>query len=95
MKEANIFFAGKVVSRTVLFADGSKKTLGVMQPGVYEFSTGDKEVMEILSGDLDVALPGVVGWKLIKGGESFAVPANSKFTMQVKTLADYCCSFVK
>ena len=95
VKEANVYFDGKVVSRTVLFADGSKKTLGTMQPGVYEFSTGDKEVMEILSGDLDVALPGVVGWQAIKGGESFEVPANSKFTMQVKTLADYCCSFVK
>ena len=38
VKEANVYFDGKVVSRTVLFADGSKKTLGIMQPGVYEFS---------------------------------------------------------
>ena len=50
------------------------------------FSTGDNEVMEILSGDLDVALRGVAGWKAIKGGESFQVPDNSKFTMQVKSL---------
>jgi len=95
VKKANVYFAGKVVSRTVLFADGSKKTLGIMQPGEYEFSTGDKEIMEILSGDLDVALPGNAGWKAIKSGESFEVPANSKFTMKVKTLTDYCCSFVK
>jgi hypothetical protein len=39
VKEANVFFDGKVVSRTVLFGDGSKKTLGLMQPGVYGFST--------------------------------------------------------
>ena len=95
VKKANVYFAGKFVSRTVLFADGSKKTLGVMQPGEYEFSTGDKEIMEILSGDLDVALPGSTGWQAVKGGESFEVPANSKFTMKVKTLTDYCCSFVK
>lgn len=95
VKKANVYFDGKVVSRTVLFADGSKKTLGLMQPGEYEFSTGDKEIMEILSGDLDVALPASADWQAVKGGESFEVPANSKFTMKVKTLTDYCCSFVK
>src|SRR6185295_7689802 len=95
VKEANVYFDGKVVSRTVLFADGSKKTLGSMQPGEYEFNTGDKEIMEILSGELTVALRDNTPWRTIKGGESFEVPANSKFTMQVKTLTDYCCSFVK
>jgi uncharacterized protein YaiE (UPF0345 family) len=95
VKKANVYFAGKVVSRTVVFADGSKKTLGIMQPGEYEFSTGDKEIMEILSGELDVSLPGAAGLKVIKSGESFEVPANAKFTMKVKSLTDYCCSFVK
>lgn len=95
VKKANVYFDGKVVSRTVLFPDGSKKTLGFMQPGEYEFSTGDKEIMEILSGELDVMLPGAKAWKTVRGGESFDVPANSKFTMKVKTMSDYCCSFVK
>jgi hypothetical protein len=94
IKKANVYFDGKVVSRTVVFADGSKKTLGIMQPGEYEFSTGDKELMEIISGELDVALPGARGVKAIKAGESFEVPANSKFRMTVKTLTDYCCSFI-
>ena len=95
VKEANVYFDGKVVSRSVLFADGSKKTLGIMQPGEYEFGTGDKEIMEILSGDLDVSLPGAESWRPVKGGESFEVPANAKFRMNVKALTDYCCSFVK
>jgi uncharacterized protein YaiE (UPF0345 family) len=95
VKKANVYFDGKVVSRTVVFADGSKKTLGIMQPGEYEFSTGDKEIMEILSGELDVSLPGAAGLKAIKSGESFEVPAKAKFTMKVKSLTDYCCSFVK
>lgn len=94
IKKANVYFDGKVVSRTVVFADGSKKTLGIMQPGEYEFSTGDKELMEIMSGELDVALPGATGVRSIKAGESFEVPANSKFRMTVKTLTDYCCSFI-
>lgn len=94
IKKANVYFDGKVVSRTVVFADGSKKTLGIMQPGEYEFSTGDKELMEIISGELDVALSGVASARPVKAGESFEVPANSKFRMMVKTLTDYCCSFI-
>jgi len=95
IKKANIYFDGQVVSRSVLFPDGAKKTLGIMQPGEYEFGTADKEIMEILSGELDVSLPGVEGWRPVKGGESFEVPANAKFRMKVKTLTDCCCSFVK
>lgn len=95
VKKANVYFDGKVTSRSVIFPDGTKKTLGIMQPGEYEFSTGDAEIMEIMSGELEVSLPGVKGWKAVKGGESFEVPANSKFIMKVKKLSDYCCSFVK
>ncbi len=94
-KEANIYFEGKVTSRTIIFPDGSKKTLGVMLPGEYEFNTADKEIMEIISGELDVLLPGETNWKPISGGQEFAVSANSKFTMKVKKISDYCCSFVK
>jgi len=95
VKKANIYFNGGVTSRTILFEDGSKKTLGIMLPGEYEFNTGAAELMEIFSGDLDVQLPGGNGWKAIKGGESFQAEANSKFTMKVKTVTDYCCSFLK
>ena len=31
-KEANIYFDGKVTSRTVEFNDGTRKTLGIMLP---------------------------------------------------------------
>lgn len=95
VKKANIYFQGGVTSRTVIFDDGSKKTLGIMQPGEYEFNTSDAEIMEILAGELDVLLPGEGAWRPVKGGESFNVPANSKFSLKVKTLSDYCCSFVK
>ncbi len=95
VKKANVYFDGKVTSRTVLFPDGSKKTLGVMLPGEYSFNTGDKEVMEILSGELSVQLPGSATWRKVKGGEQFEVPAQSKFNLKVTALTDYCCSFIK
>jgi uncharacterized protein YaiE (UPF0345 family) len=94
VREANIYFNGAVASYTVQFADGSKKTLGVMQPGEYTFNTGAAELMEILSGELDLQLAGETGWRRIVGGQSFEVPANSSFTMKVQTASDYCCSFL-
>ncbi|MBW2552703.1 MAG: pyrimidine/purine nucleoside phosphorylase [Deltaproteobacteria bacterium] len=95
VKKANIYFDGKVTSRTILFSDGSKKTLGIMLPGEYEFSTADKELMELLAGDLEVLLPGAERWKTVKEGESFEVPAQSKFSLRVKSITDYCCSYIK
>ncbi len=94
VREANVFFNGGVVSRTVIFPDGTKKTLGIMQPGEYTFNTGAAEIMEILSGELDLKFPGSDLWDRIGGGESFNVPANSAFTMRVLSLTDYCCSFL-
>ena len=95
IKKANVYFDGKVTSRTVIFADGSSKTLGIMLPGDYEFNTADKELMEIMAGELEVLLPNADGWQTIKGGEAFEVAANAKFSLKVTAVIDYCCSFIK
>lgn len=95
VKKANVYFDGKVVSRTVKFDDGSVKTLGFMMPGDYDFNTAEAEVMEILEGQLSVLLPGSKNWITVKGGESFDVPANSNFQLKIHQATDYCCSFVE
>ncbi|MBV1875007.1 MAG: pyrimidine/purine nucleoside phosphorylase [Cycloclasticus sp.] len=95
VKKANVYFDGKVVSRTVKFDDGSAKTLGFMMPGDYDFNTAEAEVMEILEGQLEVLLPGSKNWITVKGGESFDVPANSNFQLKIHQATDYCCSFVE
>lgn len=94
VREANVYFDGAVTSRKVVFADGSYKTLGIMMPGDYEFGTEAAEIMEFLAGEVEVLLPGETEWQTIKGGESFEVPANSKFGIKVKTIADYCCTYI-
>ena len=95
VKKANVYFGGNVSSRTIRFADGSLKTLGFMLPGEYTFNTADKELMEIIDGDLDVLLPGNDQWQKVTGGESFDVPSNSAFTVKINAPTDYCCSFIK
>ena len=94
VKKANIYFEGKVTSRTVIFPDGSKKTLGVMLPGEYTFNTQAPERMEIQAGRLDLQLKGESSWRKIAGGEAFDVPGDSSFTMKVSEVSDYICSFL-
>ncbi|MBD3806635.1 pyrimidine/purine nucleoside phosphorylase [Sulfuricurvum sp.] len=94
-KKANIYFDGRVTSRTIRFDDGTIKTLGIMMPGEYTFNTSDKEIMEIMSGEMEVQLPSSEEWITIKGPQSFEVAANSTFHLKVKSVSDYCCHFVQ
>lgn len=94
VKEANVYFDGGVTSRTIIFPDDSRKTLGIMLPGEYAFNTGSAELMEIIAGELTVLLPGSSDWVAVKGGEAFEVPENASFKLKVTALTDYCCSFL-
>ena len=94
VKAANIYYDGKVTSRTVNLSDGSTQSLGIMLPGEYTFGTNEAEIMEMLSGELDIKLPGEE-WKTLNTPETFNVPANSSFDLKIKTVTDYCCSYIK
>lgn len=94
IKAANVYFDGKVTSRTVLFPDGTRKTLGIMLPGDYEFGTAAAEIMDIQSGTLDLLLPGATEWIRVEGPTSFAVPGRSKFGLKVHSVVDYICSYI-
>jgi len=93
VKNANIYYDGKVTSRTVNLSDGTTQSLGIMLPGEYTFGTNEAEIMEMLSGELDVKLPGEE-WKTLNTPESFNVGANASFDLKIKTVTDYCCSYI-
>lgn len=93
-REANIYFDGKVTSRKVTFADGSFKTLGIMMPGNYTFGTEQAELMEIMAGSLQYRLKDASDWVNIVAGQSFNVPANAAFDIEISELVDYCCSYL-
>ncbi len=94
-RQANIYFDGGVTSRTIQFANGETKTLGIMLPGEYHFDTKKKEVMEIQSGEVDVLLPDTDEWQHFSAGQSFTVPGNASFKIKASSITDYCCSFVE
>lgn len=93
--KANIYFDGKVVSHTVHFEDGSRKTLGLIYPGSYHFGTGAPELMEIVSGECSVVLDGSSETHEVEAGGDFKVPGESGFTITVESdICEYICSFL-
>ena len=92
-KLANIYFEGKVISRNIYLKDGSKKTLGIMVVGEYEFNTVTRELMEIISGKVKLKLKDDIEWKLITNGMEFNIPKNSSFKLEVLELVNYICSY--
>lgn len=94
VKAANIYFDGKITSRTIKFSNGARKTLGIMMPGEYEFNTSEQERMEILAGSVEIQLAGQAGWQIVTAGSSFEVDGNSSFKIKVESVTDYCCSYL-
>ncbi|MEQ6340610.1 MAG: pyrimidine/purine nucleoside phosphorylase [Gammaproteobacteria bacterium] len=92
-KKANVYHGGKVTSRSIITPEGEMKTLGVMLPGTYRFSTQAPEVMEVTQGRCRVKLADDQAWTDYEAGQSFDVPANSHFEIEVDDLLDYVCHF--
>lgn len=92
--KANVYFDGKVVSHSIVFPDGSKKTLGLIYPGAFTFNTGAPERMDIISGNCRVKIAGEADWSSYSAGTFFKVPGNSSFEIAVDDgIAEYICSF--
>ena len=93
--KANIYFEGRVVSHTILSADGTKRTLGLIYPGTYHFGTDAAERMEIVAGTCTVTLDGQTATQTYAAGTYFDVPGKSGFTIAVPAgLCEYICSFL-
>jgi purine/pyrimidine-nucleoside phosphorylase len=92
--EANIYFDGKVSSRTVLFPDGSKKTLGLLLPGEYHFNTDAPEHMKISEGVVEYRLNKGDDWIKVEQDGEFNIPGKSSFDIRAITIVDYICSFL-
>jgi purine/pyrimidine-nucleoside phosphorylase len=93
--KANIYFDGKVVSHSIVFPDGSRKTLGAIYPGSFHFGTNADERMEIIAGACRVKLDGTQAWKAYAAGQVFEVPAKSGFDIEVGSgICEYICSFL-
>lgn len=92
--KANVYFDGKVVSHKVVFADGTKKTLGLIFPGTYRFDTDAPELMQITAGACRARMDGSADWTSYPAGTEFRVAGKSAFDITVESgIAEYICSF--
>ena len=94
VSKANVYFDGKCVSHSIMLADGTKKSVGVIMPSILTFNTGAAEIMESVAGLCRVKLAGESEWKTYGAGESFDVPGNSSFDIEVSGEPyHYICHF--
>ncbi len=92
MFKTNEYFDGKVKSIALQSSEGTA-TIGVMAAGEYEFGTSSIEIMTVISGSLNIMLPGENSWKEYKKFESFTVPKNVKFKVQAQEDTPYLCLY--
>ena len=90
---ANVYFDGKCVSHSLELADGTKKSVGVILPATLTFNTGAPEVMELVDGRCRVRLAGSTAWSEFGAGQSFEVPGQSSFDIEVTQTLHYVCHF--
>ena len=91
--QANVYFDGKCVSHGIQFADGTKKSVGVVLPATLTFNTGAPEIMECVAGSCEYRLDGSDQWLTSQPGEQFSIPGNSKFDIRVTEAYHYICHF--
>lgn len=92
-KTANVYFDGKCVSHTITFADGTRKSVGVIFPSQLKFNTGAPEIMELNAGVCRIRRAGETDWSTYKAGERFEVPGNSSFDIETLEMLDYVCHY--
>ena len=92
MLKVNEYFDGNVKSIALQTAT-LPATVGVMEPGEYEFGTSQREVMTVVSGSMDALLPGASEWATFGEGDSFEVDANVKFQVKMAGQVAYFCTY--
>jgi purine/pyrimidine-nucleoside phosphorylase len=90
--KVNEYFDGKVKSIGFENSEGHM-TCGVMDVGQYEFGTNEKELMRVVSGELEVQLPGSDAYATYPAGTEFKVAAGAKFQVRVQQQSAYLCFY--
>lgn len=93
--KANVYWDGKVTSRTFHREDGSKFTLGIITAGSYTFDVGDREVVQLIAGDAEILLPTEQSWRRVEAPKAFEIIANSKYQIRTTSVAEYLCDYYK
>jgi len=92
MLKTNEYFDGKV--KSIGFeTDTLPASVGVMETGEYVFNTDANEKMTVISGSMTIQLADSGVITTYEAGESFDVPANSSFNVNVSSPTSYLCVY--
>jgi uncharacterized protein YaiE (UPF0345 family) len=89
----NIYFDGGVQSLG-FEPEGPRASVGVIQPGTYEFGTAAPERMTVVAGSLDVRLSAAGNWSTHPKGTVFEVPGDSSFEVRADAPSAYLCEYL-
>ncbi len=90
--EVNHYFDDQVLSLSFQNSNGLS-SVGVMEPGNYEFSTSQNERMVIISGALLVQREDDLEPLLYSDGEEFHVRNDQTFNVEVTEPTAYLCEY--
>ena len=92
MINVNEYFEGAVKSLAYTTPQG-RSTIGVIEPGEYEFGTSSHETMTVIEGSLEALLPGQSQWQTFINGQVFEVEANTSFKVKTEVQSSYLCTY--
>ena len=95
MSKANVYWDDKVTSRTFFRAGGSKHTPGIITAGTYIFGVGDREIVTLIAGEVEVKRPVDSDWVRFKTPEAFEIQANCDYDIRTYGVAEYLCDYYK
>ena len=95
MTKANVYWDGKVTSRTLFTADGEKHTLGIITAGTYTFGVGDREIVTLIAGEVEVKRPVDTDWVKFAAPQAFEIQANCEYDIRTYGVAEYLCDYYK
>ncbi len=92
--KANIYENGRCQSRTIIYPDNTRKTLGVYLPGEFVFDSHEPEKVMVTYGKVEVLFEDDADWRTVNTGEFYDVPANCTFKVRCDEIAEYICDYL-
>ena len=93
--KGNIYFGGRVTSRSFYREDGTRFTIGIITPGTYTFDVGDREVIQLIAGAAEILLPAEKEWRRVEAPDTYEVIANNSFRSRCFDVVEYLCDYYK
>lgn len=95
LAKANVYFDGRVTSHTCYRTDGSRFTLGIITAGSYTFNVGDREVVRLISGEVEVKRPCDTDWASFQAPQTFEIQADCDYDIRTYNVAEYICDYYR